>query len=92
MTARIAASEESMNLILLMFVIAETCLGICCWLSPEALRWTAARLLTRADVIEAARRERSRRLQHWQLELGVDESDSGDTPQMVAVVQSVVRR
>ena len=80
-----------MNLILLMFVIAEVCLGMCCWLSPEALRWMAARLLTRADVIEAARREHSRRLQHWQLELGVDQADSGDT-QLIAVVQSVVRR
>jgi hypothetical protein len=54
-----------MNLILLLVVIAEVCLGLCCWLSPEALRWLAARLLTRADVIEAARREQLRRLQFW---------------------------
>ena len=55
--------EALMNLILLLVVIAQACLALCCWLSPEALRWVAARLLTRADVIEAARREASRRLQ-----------------------------
>jgi len=80
-----------MNLILLLVVIAEACLGLCCWLSPEALRWLAAQLLTRADVIEAARRERSRRLQYWQLELGVDHADSENTTDAVALAHSAVR-
>lgn len=81
-----------MNLVLLLVVIAEACLGLCCWVSPEALRGLAARLLTRADVIEAARREQSRRLQFWQLELGVDHAHAGDATPAVAVVQSLVRR
>jgi hypothetical protein len=80
-----------MNLILLLAVIAEACLGICCWLSPQALRSAAARLLTRADVIEAARREQSRRLQFWQLQLAVeaDHADSEDSP--VALVSALPR-
>ena len=81
-----------MNLILLLLIMAEACLGLCCWLSPEALRWVAAHLLTRADVIEVARRERTRRLQFWQLELGVDHDTPGDVTSAVAVVQSLVRR
>ena len=81
-----------MNLILLLVVVAEVCLVLCCWLSPDALRWAAARLLTRADVIEAARRERLRRLEFWQLELGVDQTDSVDTPEAVVLLQSVIRR
>ena len=44
-----------MNLVLLMIMILETCLGICAWVSPEFLRWIASHLLTRADVVEAAR-------------------------------------
>ncbi|MGH9558833.1 MAG: hypothetical protein ACRD30_06290 [Bryobacteraceae bacterium] len=62
-----------MNLVLLLIVIAEICFGICAWISPAALRWTAALLLTRADVIEAAKQERSRRLRFWQNELGVEQ-------------------
>ncbi len=81
-----------MNLMLLLVIMAELCLGLCCWLSPEALRWLAAHLLTRADVIEAARRERSRRLQFWQLELGVDDAEAEETTPAVVVAQSLVRR
>lgn len=81
-----------MNLLLLLVIMAETCLGLCCWLSPEALRWLAARLLTRADVIETARREHARRLQHWQLELGVDNAPSEDALRPAAVVQNLARR
>ena len=80
-----------MNLILLLVVITEACLGLCCWLSPQALRCLAARLLTRADIIEAAQRERSRRLQFWQRELGVDRIAPEDTAEDVAMVQIVVR-
>jgi len=81
-----------MNLILLLVVMAEACLGLCCWLSPQALRWAAARLLTRADVIEASLKEQSRRLQFWELELGVDRVDAEDTTPAIDMVQSVVRR
>ena len=79
-----------MNEILLFLLIAEACIGLFCWLSPEALRSLAAHLLTRADVIEAARREHSRRLQYWQVEVKVRlaPTTSEDTP-TIAVVQSL---
>ena len=79
-----------MNEILLFLLIAEACIGLFCWLSPEALRSLAAHLLTRADVIEAARREHSRRLQYWQVEVKVrlPPTTSEDTP-TIAVVQSL---
>jgi hypothetical protein len=60
-----------MNLVLVMIVIVEACLGICAWLTPNCLRQMAAHLLTRADVIEAARAERGRRIRFWRDELGV---------------------
>jgi hypothetical protein len=60
-----------MNLVLAMVVIAEACFGICLWLTPNLLRRVAAQLLTRADVIEAAKTERHRRIQFWCGELGV---------------------
>jgi hypothetical protein len=81
-----------MNLILLLILIAEACLGLCCWRSPEALRCLAAHLLTRADVIQAAQREHSRRLQFWQLELGVERAASNDNGEAIAMVESVVHR
>ncbi len=70
-----------MNLLILLLLIAEICLGICTWLSPQLLRSIAAHLLTRADVIDASRKESARRLQFWSGELGlhsepVDEADS----------------
>ena len=61
-----------MNIALLMLVISEICLGVCAWLSPEWLRWLAAHLLTRADVIDVSKIETKRRMQFWCLELGVD--------------------
>ncbi len=60
-----------MNLALAMVVIAEVCLGICAWRSSECLRWLAAHLLTRADVIDLAGAATKRRLRFWSLELGV---------------------
>ena len=67
-----------MNLILLSVLIAEACLGVCAWLSPECLRWLAAHLLTRADVIEIVRKQSARRLQFWAVELRSTEcSDEG---------------
>jgi hypothetical protein len=61
-----------MNLILAVIVIAEVCLALCAWRSPECLRWLAAHLLTRADVINLADAATKRRMQFWSLELGVD--------------------
>jgi hypothetical protein len=61
-----------MNLILAVIVIAEACLAICAWRSPECLRWLAAHLLTRADVINLADTATKRRMQFWSLELGVE--------------------
>jgi hypothetical protein len=67
-----------MNLLLLLLLLAEVCFGMCAWLTPECLRWVAAHLLTRADVIELARREHEGRMQHWRDELGLDRAAEGD--------------
>jgi len=61
-----------MNLLLLTITISEACLGICVWYSPQLLRWVAAYLLTRADVIDASRGETERRMNFWRNELGLD--------------------
>ena len=62
-----------MNIVLLMLLIAQACLGICAWLSPQLLRGLAARLLTRADVIDASRVESERRLRYWNSEFGLNQ-------------------
>ena len=59
-----------MNLALALIVIAEVCLGICAWRSSEWLRWMAAHLLTRADVIDLSKAATKRRLEYWSVELG----------------------
>lgn len=69
-----------MNLMLAMIVISEACLGICAWLTPNCLRRVAAFLLTRADVIDAARAEHLRRIQFWRAELGVADDRSLSKP------------
>jgi hypothetical protein len=61
-----------MNIVLLMLLIAQVCLGICAWLSPRMLRGLAAYLLTRADVIDASRVESERRLRYWNSEFGLN--------------------
>ena len=61
-----------MNIALLMLLIAQVCLGICAWLSPQLLRGLAAHLLTRADVIDASRVESERRLRYWNSEFGLN--------------------
>jgi hypothetical protein len=61
-----------MNLVLLLIVISQVCLGACAWLSPECLRWLASHFLARADALEAARTVAERRLQFWRNELGLD--------------------
>lgn len=65
-----------MNLALAMIVVTEVCLGICAWRSSECLRWLAAHLLTRADVIDLSKAETKRRMQFWSLELGVESHGS----------------
>ena len=72
-----------MNLVLLLLLIAQICLGICAWLSPHLLRAIAAQLLTRADVIDASRIETRRRLRFWSSELGLNLTqphDEGSEP------------
>src|SRR5437762_13324485 len=61
-----------MNPLILVIIICEVCLAICTWRSPKALRRLAALLLTRADVIDAAREVREHRMQFWRGELGLD--------------------
>jgi hypothetical protein len=60
-----------MNLALMVIVIAEVCLGICAWRSSECLRWIAAHLLTKADVIDLSKDATIRRIQFWNRELEV---------------------
>ena len=60
-----------MNLVLLLVLVSEVCIGFCAWLSPGCLRWLAAHLLTRADVLDFSRQETKRRMQFWSSELGL---------------------
>ena len=62
---------NSVNPVLLLILIAEVCSGLCAWLCPQFLRWIAAHLLTRADVIDLSRRETERRMKYWLDELGL---------------------
>jgi len=61
-----------MNLILLLVLTAEVCLGVCAWLSPQWLRLVAARLLTRADILDLVRKEGQRRMKFWTAQFGLD--------------------
>ena len=67
-----------MNFILLVLLISDACLGICAWLSPAFLRRIASHLLTRADVIDAARAEGQRRLRYWQDALDLSHEATGE--------------
>ena len=82
-----------MNIILLMVLVLEVCIGVAAWLSPQWLRSVAAHLLSRADVLDLVRKEERRRLQYWNAELGVDKHDDeteiGDSP---AKARVLVRR
>ena len=62
-----------MNLVLLLVVVLEACIGFCAWLSPNWLRHVAARLLTRADVLDFVKREERRRMQFWTAQAGLTE-------------------
>jgi len=61
-----------MNLVLAAIVIAEVCLGICAWHSADCLRWLAAHLLTKADVLDLSKAATERRMRFWSLELSVE--------------------
>lgn len=81
-----------MNLILAVIVIAEVCLAICAWRSPECLRWLAAHLLTRADVIDLATAATRRRLRFWSLELGVEVHEFRGASSSVAELENALAR
>jgi hypothetical protein len=63
---------EYLNPVLLLILVAEVCLGICAWHSPQFLRRVAAHLLTRADVVDVSRLESERRMKIWLDEFGLD--------------------
>ena len=63
---------EYLNPVLLLILVAEVCLGICAWHSPQFLRRVAAHLLTRADVVDVSRLESERRVKVWLDEFGLD--------------------
>jgi hypothetical protein len=63
---------EYVNPVLLLILVAEVCLGICAWHSPQFLRRVAAHLLTRADVVDVSRLESERRMKVWLNEFGLD--------------------
>jgi hypothetical protein len=67
---------EYINPVLLLILIAEICLGLCAWQSPRFLRRIAVHLLTRADVLDVARRESARSMKVWMNELGLEDLNS----------------
>ncbi len=80
-----------MNLILVLVLVFQACIGICAWLSPEWLRWVAARLLTRADLIDIIRKEEQQRMQFWTAELGLAEHSAEQTTNAVPQARVVAR-
>lgn len=79
-----------MNLVLLLIVISQVCLGACAWLSPQYLRWLASHFLARADAVDAAREVNERRLQYWRSELGLDRERLADEAR--AAIPQLVQR
>ena len=63
---------EYLNPVLLLMLVAEVCMGICAWHSPQFLRRVAAHLLTRADVVDVSRVESERRMKVWLDEFGLN--------------------
>ena len=68
-----------MNLILLLVLVVEVCIGVAAWLSPQWLRSVAAHLLTRADILDLVRTEERRRLQFWSAEFGLEARSREET-------------
>ena len=81
-----------MNLVFLLVLISGSCIALCAWLSPECLRWAAAHLLTRADVIEVSREERKQRMRFWSKELRLDESLAEKRNDTIGPVPAFARR
>jgi hypothetical protein len=81
-----------MNVVLLLVLISTVCFAVCTWLSPECLRWAAAHLLTRADVIEVSREERKRRMRFWSKELRLEAPASEERNDALGPVQVFARR
>jgi len=81
-----------MNLVFLLVLISGSCIALCTWLSPECLRWAAAHLLTRADVIDVSREERKRRMRFWSTELRLDASVTEKGNDAIGPVHVFARR
>jgi hypothetical protein len=81
-----------MNLVLLLLVVLELCIGFCAWLSPQWLRAVAARLLTRADVLDLVRTEEQRRMQFWSAQLGLDLRAEQETSQPSTPLRALANR
>jgi hypothetical protein len=56
---------DYINPVLVLILAAEVFWGLCVWQAPRFLRRIAARLLTRADVLDIFRQENIRRKQFW---------------------------
>lgn len=80
-----------MNLVLLLVLILEVCIGVCAWLSPQWLRSVAAHLLTRADVLDLVRKEEQRRMQFWITELGVGKHSENEISEHSVPARVLVR-
>ena len=74
---------EYINPVVLLILVSEICLGICAWHSPRFLRRAAAHLLTRADVLDVARKEGEARMKVWLDEFGLE--SKGLPPSEVAL-------
>ena len=73
---------EYLNPVLLLILVAQVCLGICAWHSPQFLRRVAAHVLTRADVVDVSRLESERRMKVWLDEFGLDADPVGSKKQV----------
>ncbi len=80
---------EYINPVVFLILLSEICLGICAWHSPRFLRRAAAHLLTRADVLDLARKESERRMKVWLDEFGLE---SDRIPTSDAALQQYDRR
>lgn len=80
-----------MNLVLLLVLILEICITVCAWLSSRCLRSVAARLLTRADLLDLIRKEEQRRIRYWQQELGLATDRQEEIPAEAQEVRVLAR-
>jgi hypothetical protein len=80
-----------MNLVLLLVLIVEVCIGICAWLSPQWLRAVAAHLLTRADILDMVRKGERQRMQFWITELGLGKHSEEEISEHSSPARVLVR-